>query len=311
MRTFRLIPEKTHIPFMALRRIAFAVSGAAMVLSMLLIATLGLNFGIDFRGGILIEVRTPAPADLGRMRGALNDLGLGEVALQEFGQETDVLVRLERQQGDQAAQIEATETVKTAIAELVGEDVSFRRTEFVGPKVSQELLRAGVFAVTLALIAVMVYIWFRFEWQFGVGAITALVHDVLITLGVFALIRLEFNLSTVAALLTIVGYSLNDTVVVFDRVRENLRRYKRLSIIDLLDRSLNETLARTVVTSLTTLLALFALFFFGGEVIRGFTFGMILGVLVGTYSSIFVGTPLLVWLNLRREGEVQAAATTG
>jgi preprotein translocase subunit SecF len=243
------------------------------------------------------------------MRATLGGLGLGEVALQEFGEPTDVLIRIERQTGDEAAQLAAVDVVKAALAEGFGEDISYRRVEFVGPKVSEELFWAGAQAVIYALIAILAYIWFRFEWQFGVGAIVALVHDVIATLGIFSLLGLEFNLSTVAALLTIVGYSLNDTVVIYDRVRENLRRYKSMILRDLLDRSINETLARTAMTSLTTLVALTALFVFGGPVIRGFTFAMIWGVLVGTYSTIFVATPLLLHLNLRRESVAPATQT--
>jgi preprotein translocase subunit SecF len=275
-----------------------------------LLPTKGLNFGIDFQGGTMIEVRMPGEAaDLGGMRAMLGALGLGEVALQEFGVATDVLIRIERQEGDDAVQLEAVDLVKAALAEGYGADLSYRRVEFVGPKVSGELLWAGTQAVFYALIAVLMYIWFRFEWQFGVGAVVALVHDVVLTLGIFSLLGLEFNLATVAAILTIVGYSLNDTVVVYDRVRENLRRYKALAMQALLDRSLNETLARTLMTSVTTLIALVTLFVLGGPVIRDFTFAMIWGVLVGTYSSIFIATPLLLLLHVRRPSGEEVAQT--
>jgi preprotein translocase subunit SecF len=301
MISLRLVPDRTSFPFLRYRNLAFALSAALVVISLLLLPIKGLNFGIDFQGGTLIEVRMPGDAaDLAGMRAALGRLGLGEVALQEFGAPTDVLIRIERQQGDEAEQLAAVDLVKGALAESYGEDISYRRVEFVGPKVSGELLWAGTQAVLYALIAILVYIWFRFEWQFGVGAVVALIHDVLLTLGIFSLLGLEFNLATVAALLTIVGYSLNDTVVVYDRVRENLRRYKSLPLPALLDRSLNETLARTLMTSLTTLIALGALFVFGGPVIRDFTFAMIWGVVVGTYSSIFIATPLLLHLHVRR-----------
>ncbi|HZA67228.1 MAG TPA: protein translocase subunit SecF [Geminicoccaceae bacterium] len=310
MVSFRFVPDRTAIPFLRYEHVGYAVSAVLILLSLVLLPTKGLNFGIDFRGGILVEVRMPGEAaDLGAMRATLGGLGLGEVALQEFGQATDVLIRIERQTGDEEAQLAAVDTVKTALAQAFGEDISYRRVEFVGPKVSGELFWAGAQAVIYALIAILAYIWFRFEWQFGVGAIVALVHDVIATLGIFSLLGLEFNLSTVAALLTIVGYSLNDTVVIYDRVRENLRRYKSMPLRELLDRSLNETLARTVMTSLTTLVALIALFVFGGPVIRGFTFAMIWGVLVGTYSTIFVATPLLLHLNLRRESVAPATQT--
>jgi len=311
---FRLVPDDTKIRFMRARVIAMAVSGLLMLGSIVALFYPGLNFGIDFQGGILMEVRTPGPADLATMRRDLNQLGLGEIGIQEFGAETDVLIRIARQEGDEEAQQVAVVAVQNALAELYGDDISYRRTEFVGPKVSEELLRAGVMAITLALVAVMIYIWFRFEWQYGVGAIIALVHDVVLTLGLFAVTGLEVNLTTVAAVLTIVGYSLNDTVVIFDRVRENLRRYRSMAITDLLDTSLNETLARTLMTSLTTLLALFSLYFFGGEVIKGFTFALIWGVLIGTYSTIYIATPILLLLNLRAIGakaESKGEADTG
>ena len=310
MLSFRFIPDRTNIPFVRYQRLGYALSGALIALSLLLLPTKGLNFGIDFQGGILIEVRVPGPAaDLGAMRATLGDLGLGEVALQEFGAPTDVLIRIERQAGGEEAQLAAVERVKGALGERFGEDISYRRVEFVGPKVSGDLFWAGTQAVVYALIAILAYIWFRFEWQFAIGAIIALIHDVVLTLGIFSLLGLEFNLSTVAALLTIVGYSLNDTVVIYDRVRENLRRYKSMSLPELIDRSINETLARTVMTSLTTLLALIALFVFGGPVIRGFTFAMIWGVLVGTYSTVYIASPLLLHLNLRRESVAPATQT--
>jgi preprotein translocase SecF subunit len=309
MLSFRFIPDRTTIPFLRFEFFGYAISAALILASLMLLPIKGLNLGIDFRGGILIEVRMPGEAaDLGAMRATLGGLGLGEVALQEFGAPTDVLIRIERQAGDEEAQLAAVDRVKTALAEEFGEGVSYRRVEFVGPKVSEELFWAGAQAVIYALIAILAYIWFRFEWQFGIGAVVALVHDVIATLGIFSLLGLEFNLSTVAALLTIVGYSLNDTVVIYDRVRENLRRYKTMALRELLDRSINETLARTIMTSLTTLLALIALIVFGGPVIRGFTFAMIWGVLVGTYSTIFVATPLLLHLNLRRESVAPATA---
>jgi len=310
MISFRLVPDQTSIPFLRYRTIAFVISAVLMAISVVLLPTKGLNFGIDFRGGTMIEVRMPGEAaDLAGMRTILGELALGEVALQEFGVPTDVLIRIERQEGDQAVQLAAVDQIKAALAEGYGEDLSYRRVEFVGPKVSGELLWAGTQAVLYALIAVLIYIWFRFEWQFGVGAVVALVHDVLLTLGVFSLVGLEFNLATVAAILTIVGYSLNDTVVVYDRVRENLRRYKALALEALLDRSLNETLARTLMTSVTTLIALVALFAFGGPVIRDFTFAMIWGVLVGTYSSIFIATPILLKLHIRRPSGEEVVQT--
>jgi preprotein translocase subunit SecF len=311
MLSFRFLPDRTNIPFIRYQRLAYIVSGALVALSLLLLPTKGLNFGIHFQGGILIEVRVPGQAaDLGAMRATLNGLGLGEVALQEFGQANDVLIRIERQSGGEEAQLAAVDRVKAALAERFGDGISYRRVEFVGPKVSGDLFWAGTQAVLYALIAILAYIWFRFEWQFAIGAIVALIHDVTLTLGIFSLLGLEFNLSTVAALLTIVGYSLNDTVVIYDRVRENLRRYKSMPLAELLDRSINETLARTVMTSGTTLLALIALFTLGGPVIRGFTFAMIWGVVVGTYSTVYIASPLLLHLNLRRESVAPATQTS-
>lgn len=297
----RLVPAKTNVGFMAHRVKAFVLSAVLFVASIGLFLAADLNYGIDFEGGILIEVGTPEPADLGRMRGALSGLDLGEVALQEFGRDTEVLVRVERQPGDSTAQQRAVAAVKEALAAEIPGELSYRRVEFVGPKVSAELVRAGTLASILAVVAMLVYIWFRFEWQFAVGAVLALVHDVVLTIGIFALTRLEFNLSIIAAILTIVGYSVNDTVVVYDRIRENLRKYRRLPLVELLNVSINDTLSRTTMTSATTLIALLTLFFFGGAVIKGFTFAMIWGVVVGTYSSIFVAAPLLLYIGLRRD----------
>jgi preprotein translocase subunit SecF len=312
LRTIRFFRETPSFPFLRWRRPAAVASGVLAVLSLVLAFTVGLNLGIDFRGGTVMEVRTPAPVDLSELRAELGGLGLGEVALQEFGSPNDVLIRIEQQRGaadadaDANAQALAVETVKDRLIALYGEEVSFRRTEFVGPKVSDELFTAGIMAVSLSLVAILVYVWFRFEWQFGVCAVLALAHDVGLTVGLFAVTRLEFNLATVAALLTIVGYSLNDTVVVFDRVRDNLRKYKRLPMLELLNKSLNENLSRTLVTSVTTLLALVALFVIAGGAIRGFTVALIWGVLIGTYSSLYIATPALLALNLRRESAPEA-----
>ena len=296
MRKLHLVPPGTTVPFINKRTLFFAFSGFLMFAALTLFAVRGLNYGIDFKGGILIEVKTGAPADIGAMRSMLSDLGVGEVGLQEFGAPDEVLIRVQRQEGGEGAQQVAVEKVKAAL----GSGLEYRRTEFVGPKVSDELFWDGVYAVTAAIVAILIYIWFRFEWQFGVCAVVALVHDVFSTIGVFALLGMEFNLSTVAAILTIAGYSINDTVVVFDRVRENLRKYKTMALGELFDLSINETLSRTVMTSVTTLLALLALYFLGGEVIRDFSFAMIWGVMIGTYSSICLAVPLLLYMNLPR-----------
>ena len=297
MRKLKLLPDETHVPFIRFRMIAFVVSLLAVLASITLVAVMGLNFGIDFRGGTMIEVGTEGPADLADMRGRLGNLGLGDVQVQTFGAPDDVLIRVATQPGGAEAQQEVVTKVR---AEL-GTNVEYRRVEVVGPTVSGELIEAGVLAIVLAVGMMLVYIWFRFEWQFSVGAVIALVHDVVITLGLFAVLQLEFNLSIIAALLTIVGYSMNDTVVVYDRVREKLRKYKRMPLPELLDLAVNKTLSRTVMTSVTTLLALLALFIFGGEVISGFTFAMIWGVIIGTYSSIFVAAPLLLMLGVKRD----------
>ena len=310
MRSFRLIPDDTRIPFVRYRHWAYAFSGALVLLSLILLPTKGLNFGIDFRGGILVEVGMPgAAADLGAMRSTLQDLDLGEIALQEFGGPANVLIRVERQAGGEQGQLAAVTKVKAALAERFGQDVSYRRVEFVGPKVSEDLLWAGTQATVYALVAILAYVWFRFEWQFAVGAVVALIHDAVTTLGLFSLFGLEFNLATIAAILTIIGYSINDTVVIYDRVRENLRRFKNMSLPELIDRSINETLARTVMTSLTTLLALVALVVAGGPVIRGFTIAMIWGVLIGTYSTVYVAAPMILHFHLAREPLGEAVET--
>lgn len=298
----KLVPADTGIEFIKLRMIAYVISAALVLASVVLFVTNGLNFGIDFRGGTMIEIGTETPADIGDMRARLSALNLGDVQVQEFGAPTDVLIRVEQQAQSAASDQNVVEAIR---AEL-GEGVEYRRVEVVGPKVSSELVEAGTLAVLISVILMLVYIWFRFEWQFSVGAVLALVHDVALTIGIFSILQLEFNLSIIAAILTIVGYSMNDTVVVYDRVRENLRKYKRLELGHLLDKSINETLSRTVMTSVTTLLALASLYVFGGEVIRGFTFAMMWGVLVGTYSSIFIASPLLMVLGVKRDWSVAA-----
>ena len=294
MRLLKIVPDNIAIPFMRFRKLFMTISAAAVVLSLAMVFVKGMNFGIDFQGGILVEVRMPQAANLSQMRGQLGSLGLGEVSLQEFGHPSDVLIRIAAQEGDASAQQAAV----TAVKDALGAGVDYRRVEFVGPKVSSELLLDGVLAVGVAIMAMLIYIWLRFEWQFGLGAVAALTHDVFLTLGIFSLLGLEFNLSTVAAVLTIAGYSINDTAVVFDRIREDLRKFKTKPVPDLLNGSINATLSRTLMTSITTLVALLALFFLGGEVIRDFSFAMIFGVLVGTYSSICVASPLLLYTNV-------------
>ena len=293
----RFIPEETKIPFLSFRGIAVGFSALMMVASVVLFFSMGLNYGIDFKGGTLIQVKTPGVADIEQLRGQLRGLGFGDVEIQEFGRPDQILIRIEQQPGGSDAQQEVIATVRGTLDPAM----VYERVEVVGPKVSGELVVGGVIAVLVAIFSVLVYIWFRFEWQFSVGAVAALVHDVVLTIGLFCLIQLEFNLSIIAAILTIVGYSLNDTVVVFDRVREMLRKYKKMPLPDLLDLAINRTLSRTILTSVTTLIALLSLYVFGGEVIRGFTFAMIWGVAVGTYSSIFVASPVLLRLGVKRE----------
>ena len=303
-RLLSFVPEATTIGFMQGRFFAFPASAIAVAASVVLFFAVSLNYGIDFKGGTLMELQTrdEQSADVVLMRSRLGDLNLGDVQIQQFGSPRDILIRVEAQDlGDHAEQ----GVVAKVRAEL--EDTyEFRRVEVVGPTVSGELAQAGLIAVISALLAIMVYIWIRFEWQFSVGAVVATLHDVVLTVGIFSVLQLEFNLSTIAAILTIVGYSLNDTVVVYDRIRENLRKYKKMAIPDLLNMSINQMLSRTILTSVTTLLALLALFFFGGEVLRSFSFAMIFGVFVGTYSSIFIAAPVLIWFKLR-PGQVAGA----
>lgn len=292
----RYLRPDTKIQFMWLRRMAFSLSSVLIVTSMVLFATVNMNLGIDFKGGSIIEVQAKQDvADTGAIRASLGELNLGDVQVQEFGNPRDALIRVESQGSGDNAEQSALALVRSALEA----DYDIRRVEVVGPTVSGELARAGTIAVLSALFAILVYIWLRFEWQFAVGAIIATTHDVLLTIGMFVITGLEFNLSSIAAILTIVGYSLNDTVVVYDRVRENLRRYKRMEITDLLDMSMNQTLPRTILTSVTTLLALLALFFFGGEVLQSFVAAMIFGVVVGTYSSVFIAAPVLILFGLR------------
>jgi SecD/SecF fusion protein len=291
----RLVPDDTRFGFMALRKFAFGLSVALSLASVALFFTVNMNYGIDFSGGSSIEVQARGPeADPGDIRSRLGGLDLGDVQVQEFGTPRDVLIRIGTQEGE-AAEQSAVERVRDALEA----DYEFRRVEVVGPTVSSELARNGTIGVIASLLAMLLYIWIRFEWQFALGAIISTFHDVVLMIGFFVLARIEFNLTSIAAILTIVGYSINDTVVVYDRVRENLRRYKKMPIVDLLDLSMNQTLARTVLTGVTTLLALAALSIWGGEVIQSFTIAMIFGILVGTYSSIFVAGPLLILFKLR------------
>jgi preprotein translocase subunit SecF len=300
---FVFLREPPHIPFVKLHTLGFIISVLLTLASVGLLATRGLNYGIDFRGGIVMEVKVPTPtADLEAMRTTLNNLNLGEISLQTFGAPNDVLIRLPRQPGDDAAQQKGVEIAKQAL----GPTFDYRRTEVVGPKVGGELIQAGEIATILAILAIAAYVWFRFEWQFGLGAIVSTFHDVITTLGLFSLLQLEFNLTTLAAILTIAGYSINDTVVIYDRVRETLRKFKQMPLEGVVDLSLNETLSRTVLTSSVTAVAVLALLLFGGEVIRGFSAAMLWGIIIGTYSSLFIAAPLLLHVKPRRGNEKPA-----
>ena len=300
MRGLKIVSGDINIDFMRLRFVAVILSVLMLFASLGLFFTQGLNFGIDFKGGTLIEIGAKEDIDIADLRRRLGRLSVGEIQIQQFGQPNDVLIRVEEPKDSKKDTATDLSTVDKIRTELAGE-VDFRRVEVVGPKISGELVQAGVLAVLTAVGLMLIYIWLRFEWQFSIGAVLALIHDVILTIGVFSLMQLEFGLSIIAALLTIIGYSMNDTVVVYDRVRENLRKYRKMPLAELLNLSINNTLSRTVMTSLTTLLALLALYILGGEVIRGFTFAMIWGVLVGTYSSIFIAGPLLLALGVKRD----------
>lgn len=299
-----LIPNDAGIPFIRARLVAFTVSILLILGSITAYFVNGINFGIDFTGGVQMEIETDGDADLGRIRQISDGLDLGAVDVQGFGRPDRVLIRVQAQEGEgleaELAQQQARQTLQTALeAELPG--VQILAADVLGAKVSGELQIAGLTAVLVALGLMLIYIWFRFEWQYSVGAVLALVHDVIITIGLFAVTQMEFNLSTVAAILTIVGYSMNDTVVVYDRIRENLRKYKRKEIGEVLNLSINDTLSRTILTSFTTLVALFALFAIGGPTLQGFSAAMIFGIAVGTYSSIFVAAPILMVTKVNRE----------
>ena len=302
----KLVPQDTQIDFFRRWRMWLGISGLLIVIGCVSFALQGLNFGIDFRGGTTVRTQSAAPVDIGQYRAALSPLGLGDISITEvfdptFEQDKNVaMIRIQAQEGSEAVSPDTIRAVRAALSEMVP-DIEFTAVESVGPKVSGELIQTAAIAVVLAIAAVLVYIWLRFEWQFALGAVAALVHDVILTIGIFSELQIKFDLAIIAALLTIVGYSLNDTVVVFDRVRENLRKYKKRPLTEVLNISINETLSRTVMTSVTTLLALISLYVLGGDVIRGFVFAMIWGVVVGTYSSVFVASTILLWLGVKRD----------
>ncbi|MBC6497684.1 MAG: protein translocase subunit SecF [Alphaproteobacteria bacterium GM7ARS4] len=285
--------QKPTWRFMRFHRHGLIGSASLVVLSLLLFSVVGLDYGIDFRGGMLMEVSYNEPPDVGEVRDSLRVLELGDVQIQTFGKDTILLIRVQRQQGDEKAQM----AVITQIKERLGKDLDYRRVEFVGPRVGQELVESGIYAVLFSLLAILLYVWMRFDgWHFALASVVALLHDVLVTIGLFSALQLEFNLSTVAAVLTIAGYSINDTVVVFDRMREMMRRHRSSPFHEIIDMSINATLSRTVMTSVTTALALFALLLFGGSVLHDFVLAMLWGVFVGTWSSIFVAGPMMLLL---------------
>ena len=311
----KLVPKITNVDFFKYTKVTFGGSILAMIASIGIFFMAGLNYGIDFRGGTTIRTDSQLAVDVAKYREALETLNLGDISITQV---TDLAqpnqnvtqIRIQAQEGDEAISNEVIIAVKAALKGL-DNMMTFPQVESVGPKVSGELIQTAVIAVFLAIVAVIFYIWLRFEWQFSIGAVAALVHDVVLTIGVFSLLQIKFDLAIIAALLTIVGYSLNDTVVVFDRVRENLRKYKKKALKEVLNLSINETLSRTVMTSVTTLIALISLFVLGGDVIRGFVFAMIWGVVVGTYSSVFVASAILLKLNVTRDWSAKDVNTGG
>jgi preprotein translocase subunit SecF len=292
----RIVPDDTKFDFIRFRRISFPISAVLSIVAITLYFVHGLNFGIDFRGGTLLEIQNKSgPADIAQLRAKLGALGLGDVQLQQFGGPSDVLIRIAEQPGGDQAQQAAVQKVR----QTLGDAVDYRRVEVVGPRVSSELLAFGTIGLMLAIIAILIYLWFRFEWQFALGAMIANVHDIVLTIGFMSVTQIDFDLTSIAALLTILGYSLNDTVVIYDRIREMLRRYKKMPMPELLNTSINSTLSRSIITHVTVTLALLALFLFGGKAIHSFTATMMFGVvLVGTYTSIFIAAPILIYLGV-------------
>ena len=291
--------ENRNIPFNKFYKLFNILSLSLILISLLLLIFKGLNYGVDFKGGTLIEIRSlDKTLNISDLRKSFNNLNLGDVTVKSFGNDNDYVVKFEKKQSIEENFIE---NIKIELKKDIGNIFEFRRVESVGPKVSSELLKSGVIAIALSLGAMLIYIWIRFEWQFSIGAIIALFHDIIITLGFFSLLNLEINLSIVAAVLTIVGYSMNDTVVIFDRVRENLKKFSDIKIYEITNIAINETLSRTIITSITTLLALVSIFIFGGAILKGFSFAMILGVIIGTYSSIYIANPILVRLNVSQK----------
>ncbi|WP_264610894.1 protein translocase subunit SecF [Sphingobium sp. B11D3B] len=306
MRLLKLVPDNTNIGFLKWRHVAMAISMISIIASIALVATRGLNLGVDFVGGQMMRVTFSQPVNLDALRGTVDAAVAGEVNIQQFGSAQDVSIRTSLPEGGEDAANQAAERLKAAILKS-HPDAKFGSVDTVSGKVSGELFQTGAWSMFFAMLAISIYIWFRFEWQFGLGALFALFHDVALTFGLFALTQMEFNLNIVAALLTIIGYSLNDTIVIYDRIRENLRKYRKMELIPLLDLSINETLARTVMTSLTIIITLVVLLLLGPEVIFGFTAAMLFGIFVGTYSSMYMSAPLLVWTKVGSDSFVAKA----
>ncbi len=304
MKLLRLAPENTTFGFMRFRRFSYPFSAVLSIVSVLMFVFVGMNFGIDFAGGTLMEVRAKSGnADLAQLRALGEKTGLGHVEVQGFGTPSDATLRFGLQSGGDVAQQAAVKKVEDAL----NGDYEFRRVEVVGPRVSGELVQSGTLGVVVSIFAVLLYLWFRFEWQFAVGAVIATMHDLLLTVGFFSVTQLEFNTTSIAAILTIVGYSLNEAVIVLDRIREVMRKYKRISTADMIDKSVNAVLPRTIMTATTVFLALLALVLFGGEVIKSFSLAMMWGIFVGTYSSVFICSPILIYLGVRNDGREQVA----
>lgn len=292
-----LLPNKTRFDFMGKRWIGFAVSITLTILSLTFVFTKGLNLGIDFTGGILMEIHTEQPLDLAKVRDILNHQGFGEVSLQNLGGERDILIRMQVSKDEEQAKI--VDKLKSVLTTQTGQMIDYRKIDYVGPTMGSELVENGIWAVVSAFSAILLYLWYRFEWQYGAGAVISLLHNSIMLFGFFAVTRYEFGATAIAAILTVVGYSVNDTVVIYDRIRENMRRYKQMQVSELLNTSINDTLSRTILTVTTVLLASLSLAIFGGEVIRGLSTAIVFGVIVGTYSSIYIASPMLIYLNIR------------
>ncbi len=310
MKKLSIVPAQTNINFIKQKFLAFGLSILLIILSGFFLSSKGLNFGIDFTGGIVVELRTENEIELGNLRKSLNVLDLGEISLQTIGSNNDLMIRVQKQEGGNDEQMAAVNVIKENLAKNFDEKIDYRKVDFVGPQVGHELIQSGALALILSFVAIMIYIWIRFEWQFGLGAIAALIHDSIITLGLFSFLQLEFNLTSIAAILTIIGYSINDSVVIFDRIRESLRKYKKKSIEEVLNRSINDTLSRTIITAGTTIAALVALVWLGGAVVKGFSIAVLFGVIIGTYSSIYIAAPILIFMDIRGEKKAKDQEVT-